>query len=277
MPEGQLENVMGRIYGKVAIVTGAGRGIGRGIALRFGQEGAKVVVVSRGEESVGKVVSAIRGSGGTAAGVSIDVGDRTQVNRMVEEATRTFGRVDILVNNAQSWGRPGKNAGTPSLVGVETYPEDEWDYTFQTGVKASLYSMQAIYPGMKARGWGRIVNFGSPAAQRSNPLTVAYNANKEAIRALSCTAALEWAKYGITVNVISPTIATDAMRATFEARAGGDPDELARIDERIAALSPTGRMGTPEDAGALATFICSDEASYITGMTFMLDGGKSLG
>jgi NAD(P)-dependent dehydrogenase (short-subunit alcohol dehydrogenase family) len=268
---------MGRLDGKVAIVTGAGRGIGRGIAVAFGREGAKVVVVSRSEDSVGKVVSAIRGGGGTATGASIDVGDRAQVNRMVDEATRTFGHADILVNNAQSWGRPGKSAGTPSLVGVETYPEDEWDYTFQTGVKASLYSMQATFSGMKERGWGRVVNFGSPAAQRGNPLTVAYNANKEAIRALSRTAAREWAKYGITVNVLSPVIATDAMRATFEARAGGDPEELARIDERIAGLSPTGRMGTPEDAGALATFICSDEASYITGMTFMLDGGKSLG
>lgn len=267
---------MGSLDGKVAIVTGAGRGIGRGIALRFGQEGARVVVASRSEESVGKVVSDIRGTGGTAAGVSVDVGDRTQVNRMVEEATLAFGQADILVNNAQSWGRPGTKVGTPSLVGVEDYPEDEWDHTFQTGVKGSLYSMQAVYPGMRAREWGRVVNFGSPAAQRSNPLTVAYNANKEAIRALSRTAALEWARYGVTVNVISPVIVTDVMEATYEARAGGDPDELARIKERMATQTPMGWVGTPEEAGSLATFICSDEASYITGMTFMLDGGRSI-
>jgi NAD(P)-dependent dehydrogenase (short-subunit alcohol dehydrogenase family) len=264
---------MGRLDGKVAIVTGASRGIGRGIALRFGQEGASVVVASRSVDSVGKVVSDIKNAGGTAAGVSVDVGDRTQVNHMVEEATRTFGQVDILVNNAQSWGRPGTKAGTPSILGVEDYPEDEWDHTFQTGVKASLYSMQAVYPGMKAREWGRVVNFGSPAAQRSNLLTVAYN---EAIRALSRTAALEWARYGITVNVISPFIATDVMQATYEARAGGDPDELARIKESMATQTPVGWVGTPNEAGSLATFICSDEASYITGMTFMLDGGRSI-
>lgn len=263
---------MGRLDGKVAIVTGAGRGIGRGIAERFGREGAKVVVASRSQGTVDEVVEAIKAAGGTATGVTVDVGDRAQVNGMVAKATEAYGRVDILVNNAQSWGPPGARAAMPTLIGVEDYPEEEWDYTFQTGLKASLYGMQAVYPGMKARGWGRVVNFGSPAAQRSNPMMVAYNANKQAIRALSRTAALEWGKHGVTVNVISPVIATEALTANYE-KMGAPGEGAEKVMERMAAQIPLGRMGTPEDAGALAVFICSDEASYITGMTFMLDGG----
>jgi len=263
---------MGRLDGKVAIVTGAGRGIGRGIAERFGREGAKVVVASRSQGTVDEVVEHIKAAGGAAIGVTVDVGERSQVNRMVSEAIEAFGCIDILVNNAQSWGPRGQRAAMPSLIGVEDFPEDEWDYTFQTGLKASLYGMQAVYPGMKARRWGRVINFGSPAAQRSNPMMVAYNANKQAIRALSRTAALEWGKHGVTVNVISPAIETEALRANYE-KMGGGAESTAKVRERMTAQIPLGRMGTPEDAAALATFICSDEASYITGMTFMLDGG----
>jgi NAD(P)-dependent dehydrogenase (short-subunit alcohol dehydrogenase family) len=264
---------LGMLDGKSAIVTGSGRGIGRGIAKRFAREGAQVVVASRSPETVDEVVNAIASDGGTVIGVSVDVGDRAQVNRMVAVAEEAFGTVDILVNNAQSWGPPGERSSMPSLIGVEHFPEAEWDHTFQTGLKASLYGMQAVHAGMKKQGWGRVVNFGSPAAQRGNPLMVAYNANKEAIRSLSRTAALEWAKDGITVNVISPAVETEALRANYERMAGGDPDAVAKMLEQMHSQMPMGRMGTPEDAGALAAFICCDDASFITGMTFMLDGG----
>ena len=264
---------MGKLEGRVAIVTGAGRGIGRGIAGRLAQEGAKVVVASRSKGTVDQVVEEINAAGGIATGVAVDVGTRDEVDRMVAEAVEAFGKVDILVNNAQSWGAPGSNAPTPSMVPIETYPEDEWDYIFQTGVKASLYGMQAVYPGMKERGWGRVVNLGSPAAQRGMSFLVGYNANKEAIRALSRTAALEWAKSGVTVNVVSPAIMTEAMEANYARRAAGDEEAGKKMLEEMMSQLPMGRLGSPADAGALVAFICSDDASYITGMTFMLDGG----
>ena len=266
---------MGTLDGKVAIVTGAGRGIGRGIAERFGREGANVVVASRSTGTVDQVVEGIRAGGGVATGVTVDVGERPQVERMVESAIDSFGRVDILVNNAQSFGTPTSPSSAVSVIALEDYPEDDWDYVFQTGVKATLYGMQAVFPGMRERGWGRIVNFGSPADHSAIALMSGYNANKAAIRSLTRTAAREWGKFGITVNVISPGIETDAVRTHFASMAGGDEAAGAKIHEQALKHKPIQSAGTPEDAGGLATFICSDDAAYITGMTFMLDGGST--
>jgi NAD(P)-dependent dehydrogenase (short-subunit alcohol dehydrogenase family) len=267
--------VMGALEDKVAIVTGGARGIGKGIAARFAREGAKVVVVSRTPASVEGTVEEIRAAGGVALGVPADVGDRAQVDRMVATAIEELGRVDILVNVAQSFGTAEAPASSPIHSGVESYPEDQWDHLFQTGVKASLYGMQAVFPGMKERGWGRIINFGSAAEQLGTPFVSAYAANKAAIRALSRTAAHEWGRYGITVNVINPVVASDAAMGHFEKRAGDDPEKLAQLIAAAEARNPMGRSGTPADAGGLATFICSNDASYLTAMTFLLDGGST--
>jgi NAD(P)-dependent dehydrogenase (short-subunit alcohol dehydrogenase family) len=266
---------MVRLEGKVAIVTGAGRSVGRGIALRFASEGARVIVASRSPETVDKVSAEIQANGGAALGVTVDVSNREAVDAMVAEAIQRFGQVDILVNNAQSWGKPGRKDADPPPHALEDYPEDEWDYTYQTGLKGTLYGMWAVFPGMRDRGWGRIINFYSPAAQQALPNLAAYNCTKEAIRSLTRSAAREWGKHGITVNCISPVIINDSGRRQL-ARIT-DPDQLESAKRASLERIPLGRFGDAEqDAGAVLTFLASDDAGFVTGETLRVDGGFAI-
>lgn len=258
-------NSVGRLQGKVAIVTGSGRGIGRGIALAFGRAGAAVVVASRTASTVSSVVQEIKEAGGTALGFPCDVGEREEVFALVAAAVDRFGPVDILVNAAQSVGT--KN--DPGVVAIpsplETCDEGEWEHIFRTGVMATLWAMKAAFPYMKTRG-GKIINFGSFAGRVGYAGTAAYNANKEGIIGLSRTAAREWGKYSINVNIINPFIKTETTETHF---ASASPEEAAAF---IAAI-PMKRFGTLDDVGALAVFLASAESDYITGATLMLDGG----
>jgi NAD(P)-dependent dehydrogenase (short-subunit alcohol dehydrogenase family) len=258
----------GRLENKVAIVTGAGRGIGRGIALRFGDEGAKVVIASRTGSRVDEVVREIEGRGGTAIGITCDVGDQDQIKSMVARTVEAFGAVDILANVAQGFGTAQEPAGSPVITPLEDYRDAEWEFTFRTGATATLWAMKAVFPHMKGRG-GRIINFGSKWGVEGYPGSVAYNATKEAIRALTRTGAREWGKYGIRVNCINPVIATDAATAVAKDR----PDLM----EHLVKMTPAGRLGEPyRDAGGLALFLASEESDFMTGHTFPLDGGYSI-
>ena len=249
---------MGKLDGKVAIVTGAGRGIGKGIALEFAKEGAKVVVASRTTSTVEAVVKEIEQAGSEALGVTCDVGRREQVNEMVARAVSELGPIDILVNNAQ---------GMVNEAPLEHYLEEEWDRSFQEGVKGTLFAMQAVFPSMRDRG-GKIINFGSRNGQVGKEGTAAYNANKEAIRALTRTAAREWARYRITANVINPTIESDALVSAFATR----PELRALIEEQ----TPLGKIGLPSEVGRVCVFLADSGADFITGMTFMLDRGRAM-
>jgi NAD(P)-dependent dehydrogenase (short-subunit alcohol dehydrogenase family) len=268
---------MTRLDGKVAIVTGAGRGVGKGIAIRLAKEGARVVVASRTKDTIDQVVSSIGHQGGTAIGVSLDVGKRDEVNRMVAASVAAFGRVDILVNNAQSFGVPGSRDLYPKLTSLENLSEQAWDNTYQTGLKGTLYGMWAVFPGMRDRQWGRIINLGSRQAQFGMPGLAAYNSTKEAIRGLTRTAAREWAKHGITVNCINPVIATDAMLAHFDDLGAKSPEERQAMLEASVKkqMLPMGYGDAERDGGGLAAFLASDDSRFLTGMTFMLDGGLS--
>lgn len=259
---------MGRLDGKVAIVTGAGRGIGRAIAIAYAREGAKVVVASRTGSTVESVVAEIEALGGEALGITVDVGEREHVERMVAATVERFGRLDVLVNNAQGFGTQARPEGSPGYIPLESFSEEAWDFTFQTGLKASLYAMQAAFPHLRERG-GKIINFGSGNGIGAVKGTAAYNATKEAVRALSRTAAAEWGKHGICVNVIIPTMLTDAAEAFFEARPG--------IREKLVEAIPMRRFGDVErDIGPVAVFLACSDSDFVTGQAIHVDGGQIL-
>lgn len=259
---------MARLTGKVAIVTGASRGIGRGIAKAFGVEGASVIVTSLTAAGGERVASEIVAEGGSAVNAVVDVGDRGAVFAMVERAVETFGKLDILVNNAQGFGPASKPAGAPVIQPLETFDEDEWEYTFRTGLLGTLWGMKAAFPHMKQEG-GKIINFASEFGIVGNEGAAAYNSTKEAIRALSRTAAREWGQHRINVNVITPLVRTDALEAFERA----DPEKMNAMIQQI----PMRRFGDPlRDAGSMAVFLASAESDYLTGMNFMLDGGHCM-
>ena len=243
------------VDGKVVIVTGSGRGVGKGMALHLGKGGARVVVAEWKEHLLTETCAELTELGVENLGVVCDIQRKDQIDAMVAQTVERFGRVDALVNNAQTF-RP--------LAAIADVSEDDVDVFYTSGVKGTLWAMQAVYPHMKAQGWGRIVNFASSMGITGGTGFAAYNASKEAIRALTRTAAREWGADGIVVNAIAPAAATHHGEA-------GKQSEGYRI---FIENCPMGRQGDPEsDIGPLAWFLCSDACRYLTGHTFMADGG----
>ncbi len=242
---------MGKLVGKVAIVTGSGQGIGRGMALALASEGAKVVIAEIKPDTGKDVAEEIRARGGQAIAVQCDVGNEEQVKRMVDTAVKEFGPIDILINNAQTL--------FVQYDPIEEFPEERWDTTYRTGIKATWYCCKAVFPYMKERG-GKIINFGSGLGVYGGPGWSDYSGCKEAIRGFSKTAAQEWKRYNIRVNIICPGI----VSPSFEAYKEKYPEMAA------AAIN----MGDPEkDAGAAAVFLASDDSHPITGHTFHVAAG----
>jgi|SRR5213080_1786001 len=253
--EREAARAMHSVAGRVVIVTGSGQGVGRGLANHLGKAGASIVVAEWKPDKMARTVDELAGLGVAALGVETDVNQQDSINAMVEQAVAHFGRVDAIINNAQTF-RP--NAPMSEVTA------DDVDVFYRSGVLGSLWAMQAVYPHMRAAGWGRIVNFGSSMGRVGGEGFGAYNASKEAIRGLTRTAAREWAKDGIVVNAIAPAAAPP--------RAVGSKhyDEFMRT-------CPMGRNGNPElDIGPVAHFLCSDACRYLTGQTFMVDGGTFL-
>lgn len=257
----------GQMEGSVAIVTGSGRGIGRAIARAYAREGASVVLASRTLGRVEEVAKEIEDEGGNALPISCDVGEPDQIASMVERTVAELGTVHVLVNNAQGFGTAKDPAPSTVYAGVEEVEVAFVTHSFRTGALASLWGMQAVFPHMKAQGWGKIINFSSTSGLLGTTGNAPYNMTKEAIRALSRTAANEWGQHGINVNVISPTLRTGA----FEAWEVDRPEFVRALRESL----PMRRLGEPErDAGPLAVFLATHASDYMTGQTFMLNGGK---
>ena len=248
--------VAGRLAGRRAVITGAGDGIGRGLALRFAREGAQVIVAELDETSGRSCAEEITAQGGTGRFVRADVTDKQSVLAMMAEA----GPVDIVINNA--W------RGTP-LARVEAKTDAQFEASFRMGPLACRWTMQAAFPHMKAQRWGRVINMASLNGVNAHIGSADYNAAKEAVRALTRTAAREWARFGICCNVICPA----AMSASARRMMAQQPGMI----ERINGANPMGRMGDPEtDIGGVAVFLASDDCAYLTGNTLFVDGGAHI-
>ncbi len=248
---------MARLMDKVALVTGAGQGVGRGIALALAGEGARVVVAGRTEGKLLETCAEIERRGGVALPVVCDVLLAEDIERCVESTVARFGTVDILVNNAQ----------IVTLGAVLDFSEEDYQAGMDSGPLAALRFMRACHRYL--RGGGCVVNLGSSAAMRAGASGLgAYTAAKEAIRALTRAAAVEWGPDGIRVNCILPL----AMSPAMEAWTANSPEQAADLMR----LVPLGRVGDCEvDVGRAVAFLCGPDARYITGHTLPLDGGEA--
>jgi len=247
------------LEGKVAIVTGAGQGIGRGIALALAKEGANIAIPEINLENAIAVANEIKEFGRKALPIACDVGKREEVNAAVSAVVQEFGTVDILVNNAQA---------ARSNVNIEDETDDGWNTTFQSGVNGTFYFMQACFPYLKEKG-GKIINFASTAGTNGLEGMCAYAANKEAIRGLSRVAANEWGKYKINVNVVLPW-ATSRLWEYFEQN---NPD-VAKV---TLEQNPMRRIGDPEeDVGRVVVFLAGPDSDYVNGVNIPVDGGQTI-
>jgi NAD(P)-dependent dehydrogenase (short-subunit alcohol dehydrogenase family) len=248
-----------RLDGKVAVITGSGQGIGKGIARRFAREGCKVVVAEYNESTGPAAADELAELGGEGHFVPTDVTDKAQAIACVEAAVERWGRVDILVNNAYT-GVAGKR------LRFEWKADEDMRRAFEINAMAALWTMNAAFPHMRDQGGGSIVNICSLNGVNAHMFSVEYNASKEALRTMTRTAAVEWGRHNIRCNVICPGAATEAsMRMQRE-----NPEMFARMLD----ANPMRRFGDPEaDIGGAALLLCSDDAAYITGNTLFVGGG----
>ena len=251
---------MGRFSGKVAIVTGAGKGLGAASAIRLAKDGAKVAVVDLKEEFCTDTVNAIKEMGGEAIAVGCNVAVAAEVEAATEKVKSTFGRIDILVNNA----------GVTRDALVFKMTEEEWDTVLDVHLKGTFLFSKAVTKHMVEQRYGKIINTSSIGASGKRG-QANYSSAKAGIIALTHTLAIEFGPFNINVNAVQPGfIATDMTRATAERQGLNFDDIVKAASQKI----PMRRVGQPEDVANVVAFLASDEASYIAGSVIPVGGGE---
>lgn len=246
------------LAGRVALVTGASRGIGRAVALALGAAGAAVACCARSAEQVEATAAAVSGNGGRARGFRLDVTRRNEIDTVVADVGAALGPIDVLVNNAGI---------TLDKRSVEV-TDEEWDDVLATNLTSMFKLARAVAPGMMERGRGKIINIGSMYGKIGVPRYAAYCASKAAAEALTRSLAVEWARHGIQVNCLAPGyVNTDIPRE-------------AMADEKLRTLFlsrvPARRIGEPEEVATLAVYLASAASDFMTGQTVYLDGGQTI-
>jgi NAD(P)-dependent dehydrogenase (short-subunit alcohol dehydrogenase family) len=274
--------VLGRHQDKVAIVTGAGQGIGRGVARRLAQEGARLVIAEYNRASAEDAANELSALGSEVLPYPIDIGDTEQIERMVGDVVTRFGCIDILVNNAGT-SRPGRL--------FDLTPEWDWDPVVRVNQRGLFFCLQAVarqmveqipeavkQAGRADRSYGKIVNFSSVAGRSGRPYDAAYSASKWAVISITQSAAAYLAPYNINVNAVCPGLVPTPMWQNIDQvqgveRQGLEPGEWMR---RSIEGIPLKRAATPEDIAAAVSFLCSTDADYITGQALNVDGGVEM-
>jgi NAD(P)-dependent dehydrogenase (short-subunit alcohol dehydrogenase family) len=244
-----------KLRARVAVVTGASQGLGEAIAVALAAEGAQVALVARDEVRLNTVAERIRSAGGDASTFRADVSSESDVRALERDVLARYGSVHILVNNA------GVNVRKP----VVDFTLDDWNLVMGTNVTAAFLMCRSFVPAMKGHGYGRILNMTSTMSHVSLPHRIAYSASKTALLGVTRTLALELAADGITVNGISPgPFGTEMNRVLMD---------TPELNAQFLASVPLGRWGKPEEVGALAVYLCSEEAGFVTGTDILIDGG----
>jgi NAD(P)-dependent dehydrogenase (short-subunit alcohol dehydrogenase family) len=250
------------LAGKVAVVTGAGGGIGRATAVELARCGCALFLVDLDEPAVARTATAVADAGGPARAWVADVTDADAVRGYVEAAVAEFGGIDVFVNNA----------GIESVVAdVAEYPIEAFDAVFAVNVRGVFLGLRFVLPVMIARGAGAVVNTASMAGLLGLPHTGPYNASKHAVIGLTKTAAAEVARSGVRVNAVCPGVIETRM--TRSLARGFNPADPEAGWQAMADLAPVGRFGTPEEVAAVIRFLADSDSSYVTGASWVVDGG----